>query len=82
VTTNPLVDMENVIKVHIKEEMVAQFASVIDDSDGEIARLKYLFFDYDGWFDAVPDKNFIRLFPIPRKAPQNSLISTLLRLAA
>ena len=31
---------------------------------------------------AVLYKNFIRLFPIPRKTPQNFLVSTMLRLAA
>ncbi|TEU00832.1 MAG: nucleotidyl transferase, partial [Anaerolineales bacterium] len=33
--------------------IIAQFASIIDGSDGEVARLKYLSSDYGGWFDAV-----------------------------
>jgi len=36
--------------------IVAQFASIIDGSDGEVARLKYLSSDYGGWFDAVLDR--------------------------
>ena len=36
--------------------IIAQFASVIDGSDGEVARLKYLSSDYGGWFDAVLDR--------------------------
>ncbi len=36
--------------------IIAQFASIIDGSDGEVARLKYLFSDYGGWFDAVLDR--------------------------
>ncbi len=36
--------------------VVAQLASIIDGSDGEIARLKYLSSDYGGWFDAVLDR--------------------------
>jgi len=36
--------------------IIAQFASIIDGSDGEIARLKYLSSDYGGWFDAVLDR--------------------------
>ncbi len=36
--------------------IIAQFASIIDGSDGEIARLKYLSSDYSGWFDAVLDR--------------------------
>jgi len=35
---------------------IAQFASMIDGSDGEVARLKYLSSDYGGWFDAVLDR--------------------------
>jgi choline kinase/phosphatidylglycerophosphate synthase len=36
--------------------IIAQFASVIDGCDGEVARLKYLSSDYGGWFDAVLDR--------------------------
>ncbi|MGR3303511.1 MAG: NTP transferase domain-containing protein [Candidatus Scalindua sp.] len=36
--------------------IVAQFASIIDGSDGEVARLKYLTSDYGRWFDAVLDR--------------------------
>ncbi len=36
--------------------IIAQLASVIDGSDGEIARLKYLSSDYGGWLDAVLDR--------------------------
>ncbi len=36
--------------------LIAQLASVIDGSDGEVARLKYLSSDYGGWFDAVLDR--------------------------
>ncbi|MEE8415569.1 MAG: NTP transferase domain-containing protein [Desulfobacterales bacterium] len=35
---------------------VAQFASIIDGCDGEVARLKYQSSDYGGWFDAVLDR--------------------------
>ncbi len=35
---------------------LAQFASVIDGCDGEIARLKYLQSKYGGWLDAVLDR--------------------------
>ncbi len=36
--------------------LLAQFASVIDGCDGEIARLKFLKSDFGGWFDAVLDR--------------------------
>ena len=36
--------------------LLAQFASIIDGCDGEVARLKYLSSDYGGWFDAVLDR--------------------------
>ena len=36
--------------------ILAQFASIIDGSDGEVARLKFLSTDYGGWFDAVLDR--------------------------
>jgi len=36
--------------------LLAQFASVIDGCDGEIARLKFLESDFGGWFDAVLDR--------------------------
>ena len=36
--------------------MLAQFASVIDGCDGEVARLKYLESSFGGWFDAVLDR--------------------------
>ncbi len=36
--------------------LLAQFASVIDGCDGEIARLKYLESSFGGWFDAVLDR--------------------------
>ena len=36
--------------------IIAQLASIIDGSDGEVARLKYLSSDYGGWFDAVLDR--------------------------
>lgn len=35
---------------------VAQFASVIDGCDGEVARLKFQSSHYGGWFDAVLDR--------------------------
>jgi CDP-L-myo-inositol myo-inositolphosphotransferase len=35
---------------------MAQFASVIDGSDGEVARLKFQSSSYGGWFDAVLDR--------------------------
>ena len=35
---------------------LAQFASVIDGCDGEVARLTYQSSDYGGWFDAVLDR--------------------------
>ncbi|MFC1535324.1 NTP transferase domain-containing protein, partial [Thermodesulfobacteriota bacterium] len=36
--------------------LLAQFASIIDGCDGEVARLKFLGSDYGGWFDAVLDR--------------------------
>ena len=36
--------------------LMAQFASIIDGCDGEIARLKFLKSDFGGWFDAVLDR--------------------------
>ncbi|MCZ6628567.1 MAG: NTP transferase domain-containing protein [SAR324 cluster bacterium] len=36
--------------------LLAQFASVIDGSDGEIARLKFQSSSYGGWLDAVLDR--------------------------
>ncbi len=36
--------------------VLAQFASVVDGCDGEIARLKYQQSDYGGWLDAVLDR--------------------------
>jgi len=36
--------------------VLAQFASVIDGCDGEVARLKYQSSDFGGWFDAVLDR--------------------------
>lgn len=36
--------------------IIAQIASIIDGSDGEVARLKYLSSDYGRWFDAVLDR--------------------------
>ena len=36
--------------------IIAQFASIIDGSDGEVGRLKYLSSDYGAWFDAVLDR--------------------------
>lgn len=36
--------------------LLAQFASVIDGCDGEVARLKFQESDYGGWFDAVLDR--------------------------
>jgi CDP-L-myo-inositol myo-inositolphosphotransferase len=36
--------------------IIAQFTSIIDGSDGEVARLKYLSSNYGGWFDAVLDR--------------------------
>ena len=36
--------------------LIAQFASVIDGCDGEIARLKFQQSDYGAWFDAVLDR--------------------------
>ena len=36
--------------------VLAQFASIIDGCDGEVARLKYQDSDSGGWFDAVLDR--------------------------
>ncbi|MCK4623218.1 MAG: NTP transferase domain-containing protein [Desulfuromonadales bacterium] len=36
--------------------LLAQFASVVDGCDGEVARLKYQSSRYGGWFDAVLDR--------------------------
>ncbi len=36
--------------------VLAQFASVLDGCDGEVARLKFLETSYGGWFDAVLDR--------------------------
>jgi len=36
--------------------VIAQFASIIDGCDGEVARLKYQSSDFGGWFDAVLDR--------------------------
>jgi len=36
--------------------LFAQFASILDGSDGEVARLKYLESAFGGWFDAVLDR--------------------------
>jgi len=36
--------------------LLAQFASVIDGCDGEVARLKFQSSDYGRWFDAVLDR--------------------------
>ncbi len=36
--------------------VLAQFASIIDGCDGEVARLKYCKSDFGGWFDAVLDR--------------------------
>jgi len=36
--------------------ILAQFASIIDGCDGEVARLKYCESDFGGWFDAVLDR--------------------------
>jgi len=36
--------------------MLAQFASIIDGCDGEVARLKFCKSDFGGWFDAVLDR--------------------------
>ena len=36
--------------------MLAQFASIIDGCDGEIARLKHLTKSYGGWLDSVLDR--------------------------
>jgi len=36
--------------------LLAQFASIIDGCDGEVARLKYQSSDVGGWFDAVLDR--------------------------
>jgi CDP-L-myo-inositol myo-inositolphosphotransferase len=36
--------------------LIAQFASILDGCDGEIARLKKLESDFGGWFDAVLDR--------------------------
>jgi phosphatidylglycerophosphate synthase len=35
---------------------LAQFASIIDGCDGEVARLKFQQSDFGGWFDAVLDR--------------------------
>ena len=36
--------------------LVAQFASIIDGCDGEVARIKYMGSSFGGWFDAVLDR--------------------------
>ena len=36
--------------------IIAQFASIIDGCDGEVARLKFQTSKYGGWFDAVLDR--------------------------
>jgi len=36
--------------------VLAQFASIIDGCDGEVARLKYQSSEFGGWFDAVLDR--------------------------
>ncbi len=36
--------------------LLAQFASIVDGCDGEIARLKSIESDFGGWFDAVLDR--------------------------
>ena len=36
--------------------ILAQLASIVDGSDGEVARLKYQSSDFGGWFDAVLDR--------------------------
>lgn len=36
--------------------ILAQFSSVVDGCDGEIARLKFLETEFGGWFDAVLDR--------------------------
>ncbi len=36
--------------------VLAQFASILDGCDGEVARLKYQSSDVGGWFDAVLDR--------------------------
>jgi CDP-L-myo-inositol myo-inositolphosphotransferase len=36
--------------------LLAQFASIVDGCDGEVARLKFQGSDYGGWFDAVLDR--------------------------
>ncbi|MBE9505674.1 MAG: NTP transferase domain-containing protein [Chloroflexi bacterium] len=36
--------------------VLAQFASVVDGCDGEVARLKYQTSDFGGWLDAVLDR--------------------------
>jgi len=36
--------------------VLAQFASIIDGCDGEVARMKYQSSDFGGWFDAVLDR--------------------------
>ncbi len=36
--------------------LLAQFASIVDGCDGEVARLKYQGSAYGGWFDAVLDR--------------------------
>jgi 1L-myo-inositol 1-phosphate cytidylyltransferase / CDP-L-myo-inositol myo-inositolphosphotransferase len=36
--------------------ILAQFASIIDGCDGEVARLKYQSSSFGGWFDAVLDR--------------------------
>ena len=36
--------------------LLAQFASIVDGCDGEVARLKSIGSDFGGWFDAVLDR--------------------------
>jgi len=36
--------------------LLAQFASMLDGCDGEVARLKFMESDFGGWFDAVLDR--------------------------
>ena len=36
--------------------LLAQFASIVDGCDGEVARLKFVESEFGGWFDAVLDR--------------------------
>ena len=54
--------------------IIAQFASIIDGCDGEVARLKFQTSKYGGWFDAILDRyaDAFMLFGLTLHAFNNS----------